>query len=770
MKFPPSGLRGLALREAAPDMMRIINLVRAALELKVNGGSDAPGEGRKWFDIEAVYDASVVMSLDGRKWSYPYTLTDGVVALADPIEVIETFTPLKECAPSDGFRIVESDGADAGTVYEATLIQAGVSANNVFYSDQVLREAAPRFDGIRICMKSDEKHFRGGGRDIGTVIGWGRAPRFVEGATADSGRIVGTLHLPGLPDNTRNLLRGALAAGKNDIAGLSIDATGRGSFVMREGRRVKAAQSIDRVESVDLIVEPGAGGRLIRLVESAPDHHHQGDDDMQLRALMLSFIESKAPERFAKIDPATISDHDLETTYREAAQAAAAGAPNNTTDPMAGVEERLRMIECRAQARATLAASNLPAPAKERLQRVFDGRERFIEADVTAAIDEERTYLARYTESGRVNLGDFGGGNEPDRPTKIKGMFDAFFDPAHKDHRSAQSFRECYIEVTGDKRVSGRLADCDLTRMAESLGTFREAVADSTTFAAALGDSITRRMVADYNTASIEDSWRDIATIVPLSDFRTQHRVRAGGYGDIAVVAEKGTYQELGVPAEEEATYKAVKRGGLAPVTLEMIRNDDVGLIRRMPTELSRAAKRTLSKFVFDMLRTNPVIFDGKALFHADHNNLGTLALTDDAAWPAARLAMMKQTRLAGGERMSIPPKFIFVPAELEQTAYDKFKVRGLNNDLEYIQTTAPAIRPVWYWTDANDWVAAASPQDIPSIEIGFLDGREEPELLIQDMPTVGSVFSNDIINYKLRHIYSGTPVDFRGLYKAVVA
>jgi hypothetical protein len=77
---------------------------------------------------------------------------------------------------------------------------------------------------------------------------------------------------------------------------------------------------------------------------------------------------------------------------------------------------------------------------------------------------------------------------------------------------------------------------------------------------------------------------------------------------------------------------------------------------------------------------------------------------------------------------------------------------------------------PVWYWTDANDWALSADKNDIPSIEIGFLDGNEEPELFVQDNPTNGSMFASDKLTYKIRHIYGGTPVDFRGLYKGVVA
>jgi hypothetical protein len=74
------------------------------------------------------------------------------------------------------------------------------------------------------------------------------------------------------------------------------------------------------------------------------------------------------------------------------------------------------------------------------------------------------------------------------------------------------------------------------------------------------------------------------------------------------------------------------------------------------------------------------------------------------------------------------------------------------------------------YWTDPNDWVVVADPNLIPTMEIGFFEGREEPELFVQDVPNVGSMFDSDTITYKIRHIYGGDVLDHRGFYKAVVA
>lgn len=771
MKFPPSGLRGQRLREAAPELLRVIDLVRAALDAKLN--PEAPGAERKWFDLEAVYEDRAVLCLEGRHWSYPYTVAaDQTVTVGDPVEVVEEYRPLKEAIREPaaagglvGLRLVEAEGQPAGVVWDAVLIRSGLSENSVFYPDAVLREAVPLFDGVRINIKSDAEHLKTRARNVAQVVGWGESPRFVEGAGADNGYVAARLHLPGLPEPTRALLVAAAAAGRQDIAGLSIDADGKAVARTVGGKRVRMAEAIDRVESVDLIVEPGAGGRLIRLAESAPDPALTGDSEMTLRAMMLRLVEAKTPAAYATINPETITDEALEPLYRAAVAADAAGGAANLT----AVEERLRMVEARALARQTIAASRLPAAAQDRLQRVFAERERFVEADVQTAIDEERAYLARFTESGRVVIQGLEVQVE-DRSAKIGAMLDAFFDVEHKDHRATQSFKECYIEITGDRRVTGRLEDCDRSRLREAGGVrMAEAVMDSASFAYVLGDAVTRSMIADYRTPNQYDVWRDLANVVPINDFRTQHRTRYGGFGDLVTVAEGADYQEAAKPTDEEATYKAGKRGRLYPVTLEMIRNDDVGMVRQLPRRISGVAKRTLSKFVLDFLRTNPTTYDTVALFHASHGNLGSAALSA-AAWSACRLAMMKQTEADSSERLGIPPSVLWVPADLEESAVDLFKQRGTNNDQSFIQTSAPKINGVWYWTDATDWVATADKRDIETVEVGFLDGNEEPEIFVQDNPSVGSLFASDKITYKVRHAYGGNVTNYRGAYKAVVA
>lgn len=596
--------------------------------------------------------------------------------------------------------------------FKIRVISAGVSKNGNYYSPAALREAAPLFDGVRVLVRSDEEHIQGKGKDFRNLIGRLANPRFIE-STAE---IQADFELIEPNGAIAVKLREAFDGGMTGLFGFSIDAAALAKPVRINGQTVREACKITQVKSVDLIVEPGANGGIIDFIEAV------NEEGQTMR-------EKETKE---------------ETNVQEAAPAITAQE----------IDDKIRMVEARANAKATIAASSLPEMAKTRLKKHFETLADFKEADVETAIKNELDYLAKFTEA---NVKDLGAGRTAvtkDRLETVSERLDAFFDEGHKDHRQALSFKEAYVDLTGDAKVSGRIEN------------FTEALT-STSFSNVLGDAITRRLVKEYNNKTQLDAWRKFASIVPVSDFREQKRVRMGGYGDLAAVSEAAAYAAVTSPTDDVAKYSASKRGGLEKITLEMIKNDDVGAIRQIPVKLARAAKRTLSKFAFNLIVSNPTLGDSKTLFHSDHSNLGSDALSA-ASFTARRLAMMKQKEAGSNEVLSIPPAYLLVPPELEETAYNLF-VRNTNNDPQYVQTVKPEIIPIWYATDADDWYLAADPADITGIEIGFLDGNEEPELFVQDNPTSGSVFTNDQITYKIRHIYGGAVIDYRAFQGSVV-
>lgn len=777
-----------ALREAAAaperDFRQLIDMVRGAIGAAVYPSKPV---GERWISLEAIYSDRAIVELGGRKHQYGYTVTatpsGDQVTLTAPVEVVETYVPT---VPAD--KTVVREALDAsfreaqdGSI-EVTLIRSGRSGNRNFYPDATLREAAPLFEGVRVFAKSDADHITGKGKDVRNLIGGIYGVRFVEGKTPDTGALVGTFKALDPTEAAVTKMVEAVKRGMQSLLGLSIDADARTRQRKAGSETLREAVKFTKVHSVDLIVEPGAGGGLDRLTEAAadPTTTNEGTAMPLWKQRMLEAIKAKDPAKHATINVDTISDDDLVRMHEAVcgslvpepgtqrvveAQGQGDNAPITRAD--------LQVFELRGAARERINAAKLPQASKDRLQAQIAtaGADRLTEAAVGDLIKAEGDYVARITESGTVRVPMFGNGSiqVQDRSVSIKDMLDAFFDPTHKEHRSVQSLRECYIEITGDRRVTGQLRECDMGRIAESLGVMRESVA-STTWGDALGDSITRRMQAVYTGLTNLDAWKRVATWGPVNDFRTQERIRIGGYGNLPAVLQGAAYAALTSPGDDKATYAVTKRGGTEDVTLEAIKNDDVQTLRRIPVELALAAKNTLYEFVFDFFRTNGVIYDTKALYHVDHNNLFTAAFSA-AEYATHRLSMLKQTRSGSGKRLATPPKTLLVPFELEEAAFNAFQ-RATNLDKTFVQSNVPDIIGVNYWTDANDWCTVADTSILPVLEIGFLDGREDPELFVQDAPNAGSMFSNDKLTYKIRHIYGGgVLVDGeKGTTKAVVA
>jgi hypothetical protein len=74
------------------------------------------------------------------------------------------------------------------------------------------------------------------------------------------------------------------------------------------------------------------------------------------------------------------------------------------------------------------------------------------------------------------------------------------------------------------------------------------------------------------------------------------------------------------------------------------------------------------------------------------------------------------------------------------------------------------------FQTDANDWMMFADPNEVEIVELAFLNGQQEPQMLVADNPSVGQMFVGGRIQYRVTHDHNAEPVDFRGAYKAVVA
>jgi hypothetical protein len=379
--------------------------------------------------------------------------------------------------------------------------------------------------------------------------------------------------------------------------------------------------------------------------------------------------------------------------------------------------------------------------------------------------------IGRGTESGGHVLVR---GDEHDRKAAA---LDAFF--AQDFQNGYHSFKEAFCDITGTNPYATDGDDFNRTVLRESMvgaydsGRRATESATTTTWSLTLGDSVTRRMVAEYNQPGLQD-WRQIvSSMPPINDFRTQRVDRVGGYGALPTVAEGAPYQPLTTPTEEETTYALAKRGGTEDLTLEAIANDDVRWISRIPTRLGLAAARTLHDAIWDILVTNPSCgYDSVALFHASHGNTAAAALSY-SNYVAQRAAMRRQVGFGDSRNLlDLTPSILVVPPELEGIADQLCRGEnappatspGATNVPNLAQGTKPIVKA--RLSDTNDWFLVGDPKVVPTIEVGFYLGKQDPDLFVQSDPTVGAAFSADKFTWKIRHIWGYTILDHRGFQR----
>lgn len=318
--------------------------------------------------------------------------------------------------------------------------------------------------------------------------------------------------------------------------------------------------------------------------------------------------------------------------------------------------------------------------------------------------------------------------------------------------------REAYVQVTGDAGVTGAINP--------SLSIVREANEVTTTVLnQVLLNSMTKRLVQDYDGQP--QDWRKFVSIRALRDFKAQDRIRLNDFGTLSTVTEGSVYTNLAWDDSRE-TYAPVKKGNLVVVTREAVLNDDLDAIRKIPTKLATAAGITINEFVYGLLTANPVMADGTKVFddgtQTAHGNRMTSSLSATALQAAITL-LMKQTNSAG-KRLNLRPAHLLVPPDLLFTAMTLVSstlVPGsMNNDANVLKGVVAPIS-VAQFTDVTDWYVLGDPNQVEMIEVGFVGGRETPDLLMQDAPLEGQVFTNDQMSFKVRWEFGGGWLDYRG-------
>lgn len=666
----------------------------------------------------------------------------------------------------ENVRIIEAVQGSKGRQWDVVLITAGKSLNNRTYPADVLRKSAPLFEGVSAYADHPEPAAAGRDRSIRDKVGRFSNVRF--DTFTQAGKVTEGLRarLTVVPSWMRDMLVEAVDAGEPDFYGFSINATGK----VERGR----VQTIESVQSVDVVSTPAAGGRIERLVASVERSSHMEDTTVDVAAI----VETKVAAAVAQITEALAPKVDEVAALRKEldreraeAKLSEALASSAVSDPGKGIIRK--RFTALIEAGGEYAAEDLEEAIKDQAEYEAAMAAKFAAPPVFSTTRVEAGTDIFDTKRKRLDLMFEGNGWPKDGVKPYQSLREAFHDWTGSNP----------FEVNGQEFFGAFLGRYDSakdhTRVQESLTT--------STWAEVYADALYNRMITDYNLSPLHDQWRMLVAgrnIINVPDFRTQHFTLLGGYGDLSTVAEQDTYPTATTPTDEDVTWAVAKRGLLEDVTMESIVNDKIGAVAKIPRRMAEAASRTLYKFVMNLATTdNPTLeIDSTTLYHANHSNTGTAALTL-ANLAVVRAGMIEQT--AFGNTAEVlgyinAPKILIVPAELEMLAK-----RIINPSNTYAMSptadTDGSVDPqafsgmnmqvvVYpYMTDANNWFAVADPNLMDGILLGFF-GSQTPDLFIQDSPTVGAVFSADKITYKVRHIYGGEVADFRPFFRQVVA
>ncbi|MDH7453573.1 Clp protease ClpP [Luteimonas composti] len=257
-----------------------------------------------------------------------------------------------------------------------------------------------------------------------------------------------------------------------------------------------------------------------------------------------------------------------------------------------------------------------------------------------------------------------------------------------------------------------------------------------------------------------------------LPDFRQVSRAQLAGAPSLKRVVEGAEY-EFGTIGDGAEKYAVQKYGRIVAITWEVIINDDMDALTRIPEMFGASAADLESDIVYGILNANPNMADGNALFSAAHGNLGNpaAALIDAVSLDptvgnplaAMRAAMLLQ-KGAEGRYITVRPKYLLVPPGLEEAALKVTNaaiVAARGSDVNVVgPTLTPITEPRLHDGSATAWYGAADPSRVDTIEYAYLEGHEGV------FTETRQGFEVDGVQVKCRHVFGAKAIDWRGLFK----
>ena len=299
-------------------------------------------------------------------------------------------------------------------------------------------------------------------------------------------------------------------------------------------------------------------------------------------------------------------------------------------------------------------------------------------------------------------------------------------DASHKAFRGRLGLQRLLMEGAWANGYGGRTFDDDRDgALRAAFSTFR--------LPGILQNIANKFLLAGF--MSVESAWQQIAATRPVRDFKTVTSYRMTGAFEYDEVGPDGELKH-GQVDEENFTNQAKTYGKMFSVTRTDLINDDLGALTSLPQRIGRGGALKLNKVFWATFLGNAAFFTAA---RANYKEGADTALSIDGL-TAAELLFLEQ-KDAEGSPLGIVPRVLLVPPALlvrgtqlmqstdvrDTTANTKYLTNNPHAGKFSVVYSAYLANATLTGNSAKAWYLLADPNDLPVIEVAFLNGQQTP-------------------------------------------
>jgi hypothetical protein len=268
--------------------------------------------------------------------------------------------------------------------------------------------------------------------------------------------------------------------------------------------------------------------------------------------------------------------------------------------------------------------------------------------------------------------------------------------------------------------------------------------------------------------AEERQTWQVMARQENLPDFRDMSVIEVGGQMLPEELKEGGEYK-AGTISEGKGSWKLTEYGKKVVVGRRLIINDNLGYITRAIQVLGRGVAVFEANQMWGLITTGSLgatcMMDSKALFHADHANTGTGAISVTSISEARQ--KMRNQKSFDGTPLYVTPQYILLPTTLE-TTFDQFNApiqsTQVSNTNVFSGALQKVVEPRLDAKSTAQFYVVGNYPGVDQLVYGYLDG--------EGGPSVESVSGRDpdgVTTY-LRHSFGATVPQHQWIYRSTGA